>query len=450
LRWFCVVFAVIAAVVAGLWISGIATALLNDAAAAAMSRRDYEAAEAWLHTIAKLRAGNAETVFLSARLARKELQLPQVPEYLKHYMQLGGSPEIARREYLLLEAQSGRLQSVQEELHQLLMQESPDGAEICEAYVNGAVMTGAVDLALTIIPVWKQSWPTDPQPCYALARILEYQQNTAGALAELDAAIQHSPRHWPSLYARSRLLAGVGRQEEALRDAEAATRMHANAAALLQQARCLQNLGRPAEARSLLQQILNAPPEAIRHSFNLVCEPERGLPVQTELGLAEAALGNAATAVNWFDQVLSHDPNQLNVRYQRALCLRELGRDAEAATELAHVQQIRETLREIDGLADVINDHPDEARVAERCRIGELFLLYDDARRGEFWLRDALNHQPDYAPAHQLLADYYARLAAKQPEYSLLADRHRQALAEIQVQSKDSPRSATGNSESEK
>jgi tetratricopeptide (TPR) repeat protein len=422
-----------------LWIAGIATALLNDAAATAISRRDYESAETWLKTLAKLRSGNVETVFLSARLARKELRLAEVPERLKQYMDLGGSRELARREYLLLEAQSGRLQAVQEELHQLLMQESPDGAEICEAYVNGAVMTGAIQLALTIIPVWKQSWPADPQPCYAHARILEYQQNTEGALAELDAAIQRSPRHWPSLYARSRLLAGVGRQEEALRDAQATAGMRANAAALLQQARCLLNLGRPGEARSLLQQILGAPPEAIRHSFNLVCEPERGLPVQAELGLAEAALGNAAAAVDWFDQVLSHDPNQLNVRYQRALSLRELGRNTEAATELAEVQQIREKLREIDGLADVINDHPEEARVAERCRIGELFLHYDDARRGEFWLRDALNHQPDYAPAHQLLADYYARLSAQQPEYRLLAERHRQALAEITTQQNNSP-----------
>jgi tetratricopeptide (TPR) repeat protein len=189
-----------------LWIAGIATALLNDAAATAISRRDYESAETWLKTLAKLRSGNVETVFLSARLARKELRLAEVPERLKQYMDLGGSRELARREYLLLEAQSGRLQAVQEELHQLLMQESPDGAEICEAYVNGAVMTGAIQLALTIIPVWKQSWPADPQPCYAHARILEYQQNTEGALAELDAAIQRSPRHWPSLYARSRLL----------------------------------------------------------------------------------------------------------------------------------------------------------------------------------------------------------------------------------------------------
>lgn len=414
------------------WYGGLFAVAVNSRLAAALSRRDYEAAERWLDVAGKLRCGNGETALLSARLARKELRLAEVPELLKRAMELGVSPELARREYMLLEAQSGRLQEVQAELHQLLMQDTADSAEICEAYVNGAVMTGAIDLALTIIPVWEQSWPDDAQPCYALARILEYQQRTEEALEELDAAVVRNPRHWPSLYARSRLLAGLGRQEEALRDARSAAEMRFNAAPLLQQARCLLNLGRPAEARVQLQQILRFPPEVLRHSFNLVCEPERGLPVHAELGFAEAALGNSSAAVVWFDEVLKQDPNQLNVRYQRALALRELGREEEAAAELARVQEIRESLREIDGLADLIRADPGAPHSAERCRMGQLFLLYDDARRGEFWLRDTLNHDPDHAPAHRLLAEYYERLSTQQPEYRILADRHRRALEEIQ------------------
>lgn len=96
----CIVIFLIPAL---LWFSGIATAVLNDAVARAISR-DYESAETWLKTLAKLRSGNVETVFLSARLARKELRLAEVPERLKQYMDLGGSRELARREYLLLES----------------------------------------------------------------------------------------------------------------------------------------------------------------------------------------------------------------------------------------------------------------------------------------------------------------------------------------------------------
>lgn len=146
---------------------------------------------------------DCESVFLAARLARKELRLVEVPELLKQSMDMGLDPEQAQREFLLLEAQSGRLAAVRDELNQLLMLDVPDGAEICEAYVNGAVMEGGVDLALTILPVWKESSPQDPQPFYALARILEHQQRTDEALRELDAAISLNSRHWPSLYAQS-------------------------------------------------------------------------------------------------------------------------------------------------------------------------------------------------------------------------------------------------------
>ena len=410
------------------WLLGAGTAFCNWQAAAALAERDYEAAEAWLAFGRQLRSVDSATVFLEARLARKELRLAAVPELLKRAMDLGLDPEQARREFLLLEAQSGRLAAVRDELNQLLMQDSPEGPEICEAYVNGAVMGGQVDLAFTIIPVWKESSPQDPQPYYAFARILEYQQRTDEALRELDAAIAINSRHWPSLYARSRLLAGLGEQDRALADAVAATAMRWNSAARLQQARCLLNLARPAEARALLTEILAAPASALQHSFNLVCEPERGMPVQAELGYAEAALGNAAAAVKWFDEVLKGDPNQLNVRYQRALSLRELGREAESASELDEVQQIRTQLREIDGLADVIREDPGNPHLVERCRIGELFLRYEDARRGEFWLQDTLNHDPNYAPAHRLLAEYYERLAVDQPSYKVLAERHRRAL----------------------
>ncbi|MGV2339989.1 MAG UNVERIFIED_CONTAM: hypothetical protein LVR18_40345 [Planctomycetaceae bacterium] len=48
--------------------------------------------------------------------------------------------------------------------------------------------------------------------------------------------------------------------------------------------------------------------------------------------------------MEWFDQVLGFDPNQLNVRYQRALSLRELGQGEEAEKELAMVQATREKL----------------------------------------------------------------------------------------------------------
>ena len=403
--------------------------LLNQQISVCIARRQYETAESWVRWSERLLLRNAETTFLKARLLRKELQLRDVPPLLQQSRQQGFDQRRVQHEFLLLEAQAGRLPAVMDELNTMLTEDSADGAEICEAYVNGAVMMGAVDLAETIIRNWQQAYPNDPQPHYARARILEYQQRTAEALQELDNAVRKSPQHWPAVYTRSRLAAAQGRVETALADAAAAASgMYWNSAPLLQQARCLLDLAEPAKAKQLLEQIRARPVQQLQHSFNLVCEPERGLPLETELGRAEAALGQPLAAVAWFDRVLNHDPRNLAVRYERAVCLRELGQNQRSEKEFEQVQLARERLREIDGLADLIREHPELPHVAERCRIGELFLLYDDARRGEFWLRDALNHDPQHQPAHRLLADYYEELSAQDPAWKILADRHRSAL----------------------
>lgn len=409
-------------------IAGVPSLLLNQQVAACLARRRYETAEQWLNWCHRLQISNAETTFLNARLSRKQLQLREVPPLLQQALQQGFDRQAVQREYLLLEAQAGRLPTVINELNRMLTQDTHDGAEICEAYVNGAAMMGSVELAETIISSWKQAYPNDPQPFYARARILEYQQRSDEALAELNTAIRKDPRHWPSVYARSRMASAQGRLREALADAvAAATGMKCNSAPLLQQARCLLDLAEPVEARQVLEQIQSRPPQDLQHSFNLVCEPERGLPLEVELGRAEAALGQTQQAVGWFDKVLARDPRNLSVRYERAICLRELGQSILADSELQSVQQSRQRLSEIDRLADIIREQPELPHVAERCRIGELFLLYDDARRGEFWLKDALNHDPQYEPAHRLLTDYYDSLAREDAAWKILADQHRAA-----------------------
>jgi Tfp pilus assembly protein PilF len=73
-----------------------------------------------------------------------------------------------------------------------------------------------------------------------------------------------------------------------------------------------------------------------------------------------------------------------------------------------------------------VNRETHDPHVAERYRIGELFLRHENARKGEFWLLDALRHDPHYEPAHALLAEYYRELAKTEPAYATLAEEHQQ------------------------
>lgn len=409
------------------WGLGLFGFLLDHAISRSLIQHDYEMADDLVAIAARFHMETPKTFFLKARLRRKQLRTAEVPDLLKAADKAGFDRTKIRNEYAILEAQSGKIRNVAGELNSLLQQSSEDGAEICAAYVNGAVMAGDLKVAMTILPVWKEEYPADPQPHYAHARILEYQHDVDGAIGELEIANEKAARFWPARYALGRILYGENRIDESMAQLSIATRMRANAAPLLQQAKCLRSLSRLDEAHQILLGLSRKNKSEIQESFALVCEPEQGLPIEYELGTLEAAMGKHESAISWLDKVLLADPNHLDARYARAISLQQTGRKSEAEQELAEVSRIRTLLLEIDRLVDEINKSPNEPHLESRCRIGELFIRYESARHGVFWLHETLNRDPDYRPAHAILANYYDSLAKKQAEYATLAEHHRQA-----------------------
>lgn len=405
--------------------------LLNREIAASLVQHDYERADDLLIVAARLHSETPETLFLKARLRRKQLRTTEVPELLLAADKAGFDRSRIRREYTILEAQTGQIRNVAGELNKLLQQNSEDGAEICAAYVNGSLIAGDTETAMTILPIWKQEYPADPEPHYAHARMLEYQQDVGQAVRELQIANEKDDHFWPARYALGRILYGENRIEESMEQLSLALEMRSNAAPLLLQAKCLRSLSRLPEAHVILLKLSQLDQATIQESFRLVCEPEQGLPIEYELGTLEAAIGMHESAIGWLNKVLQVDPNHLDARYARAISLQQMGRIAEAENELSEVSRIRTILLEIDRLVDGINQSPDELHLDSRCRIGELFIRYENARHGVFWLHEALNRNPDYGPAHAILADYYSSLAEKQSEYAKLAEYHRKAAGNI-------------------
>lgn len=410
-----------------IWFSGGPVTLLHSRVSAHLTNRDYEDAQSMLAWIRTLGLANAETSFWDARLNRKLLQVSMVPELLQSAGRGGFSPERVRREFLLLQAQTGQISDVMGDLKQMMVEPGEDGQEICEAYVNGALIAGVTDLALAILPVWKADFPKDPQAHYAHARLLEFEGSTEQAAGELRQALTLKKSHWPSRYALGRILLAQNRVEEASAEFDAATAMPHNAAVLYQKARCLRALGQTENAQFLLTQVVKLPQEEIIRSFLRVGEPLRGLPVQFELGTLESSLRNYDAALQLLNQVLDVDPKNVDARYARAIALRELKRIDDADRDFSEVQQVRERLKEVDRLVDEINNSPDEPHLEKRCRVGELLLKYENSGRGELWLRETLARDPAFLQAHQLLADHYSALATKEPGYGGLADKHRKA-----------------------
>jgi tetratricopeptide (TPR) repeat protein len=414
----------LAVVYCGLWSAG------HLDVRSALAARDYDRAEAGLARLSWLPPRSAEMDFLAARLERKRSNLLAVPRLLEKAGARGFDRRRIHGELLLVQAQAGDLAGVAEELNLWLQDPGGDGAEICEAYVNGAMITGDTAVALTILQSWKAEYPGDPQPFYAEGRRADHLGQSEAAERAFREAVARQPRHWPARYALGRVLLDGNRVDEAIVEYTAATAMRLNAAPRLGRARCLRSRGELEAARAELEALTTLAGTEIGESFQRVGEPERGKPIELELGLLLSERQEYAAALPWLDRVLQHDGRQLEARYARSVALRGTGDLARAEQELAEVQRIRELVREADRLVDEVRRNPAHPQVAQRLRIGEIFITESHGVRGEFWLRDVLRRDPGNRRAHQLLADYYRELSASHPGYRVLVERHRKLADE--------------------
>ncbi len=394
-----------------------------------LAARDYDRAETCLAWLNRFPPRSADSLFLEARLHRKRHETVEATKLLE----LAGERGVDRRrilgELLLIQAQAGDLTSIAGELNRWLLNPGDDGAEICEAYVNGALIAGDPAVALTILSAWKTEYPRDPQPYYAEGRRYDHLGQTAEAEQALRAALERQPRHWPARYALGRMLLDLNRADEAREAFEGALPMRENAAPRYGRARCLRIQGRLDEAVAELEGLTQVPQERILISFQRVGEPERGRPIELELGMLLSERQRYAEALPWLELVLRHDRRQLEARYARAVALRAAGQTEAADAELREVQRIRGLVAEADRLVDEVRRNPEDPQLEARLRIGEIFITESHGVRGEFWLREVLRREPRHRRAHQLLADYYAELSEAEPEYREAAARHR-AIAE--------------------
>ena len=410
-----------------LWISGGLSSILNWRIRQAMAAREFDVAESLIEWTSQLYCSNGETAFWNARLHRKRLDVEAVPAMLQLAFDRGFDKDRIARESVLLQVQTGEIDEVSREIEAMIADPGEDGAEICEAYTNGALINGETSLALTTIQIWKDEFPTDAQPYYALARVLEHQRREKEAREQLEFAVQKCSRHWPSRYALARLLIDANRATEAMTLIEPARVMRHNGAMLYLLARCQRTTGSASEAAALLRQVLDTGTDEISLAFRCVGEAGDSTVVKLELASVEAGEQNYDTAVALLDEVLTDDPQNLDARYLRGTSLRSLKKFEAATSDLQQVEQIREMLKEVDQLVDQVEQNPSEPQLEKRFRIGEIYIKYESGRRGEFWLRDVLNRNPAYLPAHALLAEYYEKLAQKRSAYAVLAEKHRRA-----------------------
>jgi tetratricopeptide (TPR) repeat protein len=397
----------------------------------AMAARNWEAARRWLARAAVFDTHSARTEFLLGRVARKQGQLDRASKLLDRALELGYPRGEIDREVVFSKAQSGRLQEVESELLALLNSSTADGAEIYEAYANGCVLNYQFRDARVIIDGWTKDFPEDPQPHLLLGRILEHGGNHSGAADEYRRALQLGPAYAPAAYNLGRALMSLQKWDEALDTyGRCAALLTCPQPARLGMARCLRELGRIAEAKSVLESALDGSPDAVTQTFTDLGEPRdsaAGL-IPAELGQLELADNHPQNAVKWLEAALEANPKDWKTRYQFGLALERLGQKSDAEEQFRRVRTAKADLAGIERSFDDLQAHPDD--VEARYNVGRVLLAHVSENQGLVWLNSVLYYDPKHQATHALLAEVFADKARRDPKFAQLSEYHRRQIHE--------------------
>lgn len=395
------------------WLARIPNALARRSIAS----RDLERAAGWLAWSRRISPENAEAEFLRARISRREGQMTDTRRHIKQALDWGWSAEQLDREQWLALAQAGQMQQAQPKLAELLANASEDGAEVCEAYVIGALRMRQLGLVEALLEAWTRDYPLDAQPHFWRALMNKEIDKPDEAERNLRYALELNPRHREAalvlaevLYLDRKLAA------EALPYYERATESAKNrTAATLGLARCLRTLGRQPEAESALTKRL--------------AEAPGDQELTIELANSYIERGNYEPALKMLEPLVTRDSRNRELRYAYGVALRSVGRGSEAEPHLAYAAEAGREFDRIQVLTHQAIGQPQNAEI--RYEIGRSLLKYGVYKEAIVWLESALQCDPMHKEAHRLLADYYGEKASEgDVEYARLATLHRQ-LAEL-------------------
>lgn len=366
--------------------------LFRMLAARELAARSVDSATRWLELCDLLGGGNAESELLWARVARRRQDYQAVGGHLQRAFDLGCPREKLELEQWLALAQAGQMREAEPHLSALLSAPGDDGAEICEAYVNGYLLTYDLSRAHLLLRGWEKDYPRDPLPHVIRGGLQQSSLAWAEAEKSFRKALALAPNDAEAVTGLADVLARQGNFEDAAGwYRQNLKRRPGDWQSRLGLARCLEAMGQPDEARHLLDALVAERPD----------DPQ----VSIALAKLELEARNDRRARELLERVRKADPHNPEMLRALAAVLRRAGETSEADTLAAELKASAEAKTRAERLLEKVAAEP--ADVDLRYELGILRLEYGPEREGVLWLKSVLERQPDHKPARAALEKYW-------------------------------------------
>ena len=407
---------------AGLWLATDAALGWRHWGQAQRLLRERELDSAAPHVAACLDRwpDNADAHLLAARSARLRKDADEAFRQLELARKSSGNIERIVLEKYLLRAERGEMRQVERKLIAFLAKSDADAVGILDVLSYQCMMAHRFAEGLQHLQAWAQQAPAQPEPVMRRAWIEERLRDFPAALADYQKALDLDPDADARHGGRVRLLLAELLLQR-LRPQEALGHFHwllerqpNNQAVRFGLARCRLLLGQTDDGVRLLRDIVAADP---KHAKAL-----------TELGRVCLEKETVAEAEGHLRRALALQPYDKQTVFTLHQCVVKLGKRDEATTLQERLERIRTDERRMPGLMDDVQRSPEDP--VHRQQIGEIFLR-NGLIEGLRWLDSALMYDGDYAPAHEVLAEWWE--SRGEPEK---AAPHRQELARLGVAAK--------------
>jgi tetratricopeptide (TPR) repeat protein len=373
-----------------------------------MARYHTAAAREHLEECLKVWPRDADALLLAARAARRSGTYDAAELFLARAEKAGAREEDVVLERLLLRAERGEVDEVRPFCRALLEGDGPDAPLALEAVARGLLRSYRLQEAQAVLDRWQQLQPDNAQALFLQGLAYDQQDRRHDALAAFRRALQADAEHDDARLHLARVLLLNGQYAEATPHLEYLRgRLPGSPEVPVLLARCRAALPeRRAEAVALLDEVLARAPHYA--------------PALAERGRLALEAGQLEQAEPWLREATRRSPDNVptHVQYQR--CLLGLGKSEEAAAVEARLKQLEKDILRLQEITQTeMQRQPHSARL--QCEAGVISLRAGFAAEGLRWLHRALKEDPNYAPAHEALADFYQSTGER-----ALATRHRE------------------------
>lgn len=362
----------------------------------AMSEGRPAAARDPLETCLRVWPNDPDVHRLAARAARQTGDFVAAESHLNTCLRLeGGASEGTQLEFLLMRAQTGEVDEVSGLLFGYVDRGHPDTQHILETLASVHMRHFRYGPAAYVLRRWIELFPDSAKAYHFRGWVLERMNQPKGALDEYLRALELDPG---MDRVRLRVAEMYLEDKEPLKALphleELRARLGDRPEVLARLGQCRYQQGRHAEARDLLERAVEKMPD----------DPG----VLLFLGRLDNEDGHPERAEQRLRRAVAVEPSDTEIRYVLVTSLQLQGRDAEAAREQAEYERHKELLERANHLLQEEARNPAARRdPAAAADIGALLLKIGQHRQGLYWLDEALARDPDYRPAHKVLAEHF-------------------------------------------